>query len=38
MMSTTNNHSSQIRGQDFAVGARFVNLKYLASGSYGMVV
>jgi len=28
----------QIRGQDFAVGNRFVNLKYLSSGAYGMVV
>lgn len=27
-----------IRGQEFAVGPRFVNLKYLASGTYGMVV
>jgi hypothetical protein len=31
-------NSTQIRGQDFAIGNRFVNLKYLASGAYGMVV
>ena len=33
-----NSMNTQIRGQDFAVGNRFVNLKYLASGAYGMVV
>lgn len=37
-MTSNNNNNNQIRGQDFAVGNRFVNLKYLASGAYGMVV
>jgi hypothetical protein len=35
---TSNNNNTQIRGQDFSVGNRFVNLKYVASGAYGMVV
>lgn len=34
-MTSTN---TQVRGQDFAIGNRFVNLKYLASGAYGMVM
>ena len=37
-MTSTNSASTQIRGQEFAIGNRFVNLKYLASGTYGMVV
>ncbi|CAF3360629.1 unnamed protein product [Rotaria socialis] len=37
-MTSTTNSITQIRGQDFAVGNRFVNLKYLAAGAYGMVV
>lgn len=37
-MTSNINSITQIRGQDFAVGNRFVNLKYLAAGAYGMVV
>ncbi|CAF1612805.1 unnamed protein product [Rotaria magnacalcarata] len=37
-MTSSTNSITQIRGQDFAVGNRFVNLKYLAAGAYGMVV
>ncbi|CAF2527680.1 unnamed protein product [Rotaria sp. Silwood2] len=37
-MTSNTNNIIQIRGQDFAVSNRFVNLKYLASGAYGMVV
>jgi len=37
-MISTNFTPILIRGQEFAVGSRFVNLKYLASGTYGMVV
>ena len=37
-MTSASSASTQIRGQEFAIGNRFVNLKYLASGTYGMVV
>jgi len=37
-MTSNNNNNTQIRGQDFSVGNRFVNLKYVASGAYGMVM
>lgn len=37
-MTSTSSSNTQIRGQEFAIGNRFINLKYLASGAYGMVI